>query len=565
MKQTTVTSQTWVVLLVVMVWLGATACDNGCRSTPPPPQGLTGAFELTEVVPEEAVAVIFSEDLAELIEHMEMVSAAFPSSGLAPDSGEAQQWAIAGAKMNAPALAFWHDGQWVLVSWADHERDVELDNWSSSGERAAIDPGMRRGSGWREHGTDGGMTSWASSDGRRIARGWVMRPGDDDLGEVIWNLEEEQRWDIDARHLLLADADDIEVDDVSNPGGEVEGGDNEMLAPDATAVARGIVDGRALMSRLHGGERAGFLRDVLARQLGDVYWSVRPGDDEDSWSVDIRIQGMEEALLPDGGLGQSRGALPDIGGLVRPGAPAVARLSVEPEKFVELLRSTLELEQRQQLDQVLEVLAAELQIDINEDVINNVTGQVAVVVFGIRDEFFEARGVELMASLIRLESTRQAVVIPFEDRQRIEVVLDALTQVSRGALRRQAIRHTIQYAWFDDGALEWAVILGDEHLVIVDSMVAFDHVGSWERSPRPMRGVLTQRGVDTMMEANQGLAVYLDVSTVRGIIKEGERAEMAQWLAPVDALRWETDVDGDPNQLRVTLWSSEQKSGDEDL
>lgn len=561
MKRVTKMRQYWRILLVVgVVWLMGLGCENGCRSIPEPPQGLAGSYELIESVPQDAKLVVFSENLSDLLEQMQWALNAFPLSLAGPVEEELQRWHQAGAKVDAPALAFWSDGQWALITWVDHERQVELDEWPSEGERRTVDPGMRGGAGWREYDAQGQWQNWVSSDGRRIARGWSLQPDRASLDEVIWGLEEGDYWDLESRRELLGIPPSSE--DAGDAEQAVADGDEKSGSQTSTVVVRGVVDGQALMANLKGQERAGFLLDVLSRQVGDIFWRVRPGDD-DGWVVDIKASGDDDSAMPVGDLGQARGALPDIGGLVRPGTPAVARLSVEPQKLFDLLRGGLEVEERQRLDQTLEVLATELEIDLKEDVIDNLTGQVGVVIIGLRDEFFDASGLELVASLTRLNSTREAIIVPFDDRQKMEGVLDAFTQLSQGALRRQAMEHSTRYYWLDDGALEWALILGDQHLILVDSMVAFDHVASWERSPRPMRGTLAERGIDTMMEPNRGLAFYLDLATLRGIIKEGGRDQLASWLNPFDALRWEADVEGEQDRLKLTLWPSGRSAGGE--
>ena len=156
--------------------------------------------------------------------------------------------------------------------------------------------------------------------------------------------------------------------------------------------------------------------------------------------------------------------------------------------------------------------------------------------------------------MIRLEAPRVAAVIPFEDRDRLRQLLDATTQLSKGKLRRQAMDRTIQYAWLDDGALQWIVILDEDYLVVVDSMGAFDQVRRWEQSPQPLEGVFAERGVDALLERRQGLGAYLDLATIRGMVREGGDVELASWLKPVDALRIESDIDGQRQRSQIVVW-----------
>lgn len=524
----------WGLILVLVI----AGCEDRCADEiPAPPGGLEGAYALAEAVPDEARAVAYSEHLGELVEGLDAVTETIPADVAGP--GDVAAWNKAGAWLEGPAVAFWTGDQWAVVGWVEHERDVELDRWPGEGQRKAVELEGHRSEAWRERDGQGQWQRWASTDGRRIARGWSTGAGGEALDEAIWDLGEGAR--------------------------EVDGHQAELDRHGADgAVARGVVDVGLFMERLAAPGRAEFLRDHLAEQMGQLYWRVLPGEEGESWKVELYMPGMADAPVAIGDLGEARGKLPDVGGLARPGAPAVLRLSVDPERFAQLVRRTLEVDERQRLDETLSKLEHELNVDVEGDVIDNITGQLAVVVFGLEDRFFEVQGLELFAALTRLEGTREAVVVPIEDRDRMEAVLDALTALSRGGLRRQAMEHTIQYAWFDDGALEWAVISSDDHLVFVDSMVAFDHVASWERSPSRFDDALVERGVEAMMEARRGLAMYLDLATVRGVLLEGGSEVMTTWLKPLEAVRVETDVDGRKERADIVLWSSQQGRAEEE-
>ncbi len=526
-------SRHWLIVLIGVASWALVACDDGCRDVPEPPEGIEGSYELNDVVPAQARAVVFSDNLGNLLMQTRFVVAALPVA--LPEPDEPAVWEAAGAWVDGPAVAFLHDEQWTIVAWLDTEKERKLEEWPIDGERIAVEPDTRRGAGWREMVDGDRWQSWASSDERRMARGWSLDDTSEAYDEAIWTLDEGQSRQIDARQEELS-----------------------------SGLVHGVVDSGLFLDRLSGEGRAGFLLDHLAEQMGELYWSVSSGESDESWRVELYAPGRIDMPVAVGDLGEARGDLPDIGGLARAGAPAVLRLSVEPERFIELVRSTLEVEERQRLDDTLSTLQNELVVDVEDDVIDNLTGQIAVVVFGLEDAFFEATGIGLVASLARLESTREAVVVPIEDRERMEQVLDAFTQLSRGGLRRQAMEHTIQYAWFDDGALEWAVILSDDHLVFVDSMVAFDHVGSWERSPSRLDATLSDRGVGEMMDGTRGLALYLDVATVRGILKEGGDEELVKWLEPFEALRIETDVDGQKERTNIEVWPSSRILGEDD-
>lgn len=532
-------TRTSLVLWAVVVVFLTSACAEKCGHEPPP-TGLEGAYELVSLVPADANFVIYGANLGDLLDNLSQVEAVFPWQ--IPIDGDRQFWEGAGVQLDGPALIYLGDRQWVVLGWIEPEARARTQGaWDIDEGRQALELEQRHGRGWRQVDEDGQWQSWMATDGRRVAAGWAVEAGATPLDEQIWRLgENHRRIRVHKRALL---------DEVSAEG--------EM-------PVHGVLRGQALLARLGGQGRAAFLRDMVAEQVGEIFWAIQ-FDDDAKMTLDLLTPGQPEVPVAVADLGEARGDLPDLGGLARPGVPAILRFSADPERLVALLRSTLSVDDRNRFDESLQLLREDLRIDVEADVIDNLTGQVAVVIYGLEDRFFELEGMELIAGLTRLDLTREAVLLPFEDRERMEAILNAWTQMSRGNLRRQVIRHTIQYAWFDDGVLKWAVILTDEHLLILDSGVAFGYASSWERSPQPFSGVFEDRGVGTMLEARRGLAAYLDLTTLRSILREGESSEMADLLDGLDAIRIETDVDGVPHRTRVELWStSRQVGGDEE-
>lgn len=519
----------WFVLAVTVML--AASCERGCEDPEAPP-GAKGAQQLAQLVPHDARAVVVSHRLDRLIETLQAGSAELPVASAGFEAPAV--WQQVGAMLDRPAVMFRQGGQWTVLAWGDHEREIELQQWPSEAKRTEHSPGTRGASGWREI-DDGRLRRWATTDGRRIAVGTVVGDGAEPLDEQIWSSEPGY-WSEDPGLQQL---------------GEDEGDSRDF-------PLYGAVDGRVLLEGLDGEGQAGVVLEQLVAGLGTIYWGVRAGDDSGHWRLDLRVDSRSDVNTPVDGLGEARDPLPDLGGLVRPGAPGVARLSVEPNRLVELLRGSLPPEQRQEFDETIEELEDEQLVDLQADLVDNLTGQAALVIFGIEDIFFELQGLELLAAIVQLEAIRQAVLVPVEDVEQVELVLDAFTQLSQGALRRDAGEHTIQYARFDDGALKWAAILSDEHLTFVDSIVAHDHVRDWERSPRPLQGIFVERGVDSMLEASRGVGVYLDLATIRTILREGGDERRAEWLKPIEALRVQTDIDGQPDRARIDVWLSDR-------
>lgn len=524
-----------IVAIAALVVIGG--CDR-CGDDPPP-GGTDGAHQLAELIPSDAKAVAFSEDFRRLNESLTTVLDVVPPErgGI----GEVNHWEEVGGWVDGPGAAFWVDGQLVVVGWVDDEQeDVDIDAWATKGERRAKNFESEGLVGWRQVDEEG-QEKWLATDGRRIGVGWLFAEDAQPVAQRLWGLEK-AHWRVSGYQKRLLPGDDEQGD---------------------VPPVYGAVDVSSLMGGLGGEERAADLLRQLRSQIGRVYWAGSDDEQEDSRRITLYTPGQAEVPVAVADLGEAKKPLPDLGGLVRPGTPGILRVSLDPDQLLELLRGSLEAGQRSHLDMSLEMLQGQLQVDLQEDLLGNLTGQAAVVVFGIEDAFFDYEGLELAAALARLETTREAVVIPIEDSEEVGRVLDAFTQLSRGALRRDAGERTIQYAWFDDGALEWALILSDEHLAYIDSMVARDRLTGWERSPSPLDEEFVDRDVDSMLQARRGLGMYLEVDTIRTMLDEGGAETRAEWLEGIDALSMKTDAGGTPEMAELRVWLSD-RGGDEE-
>ncbi len=521
------------VLVVLATGIMLTGCE-GCRSAQVGPP-VEEAYEFADAIPADAQVVAFADELGPMLEMLEWGLAVFPADLEGAQQFEA--WHTIGARQEGPAATFWTDDQWVVMvdrkfPDADSDQEFDINDWPLRGERQILEEVDYPG--WIDRDEQGQWTQWMSTDGRRLALGVSLGDGATALDQRVWALEEGQSWQVSANQ-----------NEVRSLGEARE-----------QVVAYGAVDAGAFVSRLEGEGRAALLRDQMALRIGTVYFSLSAGGDDESLQLELLTPGGRDGTGALIDLGEAAQELPDLGGLARPGVPLVARLSTTPENFVNLFLTTLGPEDRSRVEETLDELRDELKVDLRRQFLDNITGQVALVVFSLEDEFFERSGVDLAASIFRLDATREALVLPFRDRDEIQLALDAFTQLSQGGLRRQAMEHTIQYAWFDDGALEWALILGDEHLVLVDSIVAFDHVRSWERSPRPLEGTFVDHGVDQMLSAHRGVGVYLDLATLRSLARESGAEGLTAWLRPVDAARIQSDIDGRREHSRLVIWPS---------
>ena len=525
------------------LWLVAMVLLSGClpRCQGPPPEGLDGAFELERFVPPEIPWVIYGETLESVLEALETVDQA---AGPLPVQGPSTaRYREAGAALWAPGVAYGNGQAIVVVAYRDPGAESPgLEAlWSGDGSGLQdVDLGMRRSQGLRGRTADGRVLT-AGQDRRHLMVTWpVGEAGVVDI-RPLWSLGEEGQWSLD----------------------EEERSHYEALEPEAGGVV-GVWRPGPVIRRLPGEGQVAALRDQIAAQAGRVYFRIH-GDDGEA-TLELLTPGDTSLQAWVGDLGEAGGALPDMGGLVRPGILGVVRISMEPTLLRRLLEGALSVEDQEALARTLEGLREELQLDLEAAVEGHLLGQAAVVAFSFEDAFYDLRGMELIGALLRLQATREAVLLPVQDRPGLEDLLNVFMQMSQGRMRRQVTGHTVQYAWFDGGSLQWAMILSDSHLLFLDSSVGFDHALSWERNPRSLGDAMEARGVPGLLERDRGVGLFLDLGMIRTLLRGSAHEAAVPWLENLEALSLETDVEERADRARLRIWLKEARGeggGDE--
>lgn len=280
---------------------------------------------------------------------------------------------------------------------------------------------------------------------------------------------------------------------------------------------------------------AALLWSRLRNQLGPVAFAAHFDETTQTLTFDVQTASdpREPAFVRD--LQGVSGAPPAAGGLVVPGVLAVGRISVNPRKFYELLRSTFPAEQRLELDQLVHELDEQLAINIMDDLLDNLVGHAVVVVYGFDARIFKEQDSGLLADVLFLRGTREAVYIPVKNRQRIEDLLNVWTQISKGKLNRQQVQQTIQYAWFEDGDLTWALLLGPDHVILVDSTAAFDRAMAFQRSAPSIKAA--DERVTPLLEGQDRSGFFIDTRALANLMGAEPLDSFQRLLDPLKSVR----------------------------
>lgn len=276
-------------------------------------------------------------------------------------------------------------------------------------------------------------------------------------------------------------------------------------------------------------------------QMGPVGWAAKFDVMRNEVTLEVVSKPDPKAPAFVTTLGRARGELPVVGGLVDPGVLAVVRVSADPKQVYTLVRSLMPAADRIELDTWLKDVQDVLNLDVMEDILTNLKGHAIVVVYGFNSKEFTANS-NIWANIFSLEATREAVLLPIEDDERLRNVLDAVTTLSEGRLNRQAVGNSVQYAWIEEGNLTWAVIVAKEYAVFIDSTAAFDHAVTYERSARPLPKPLKDAGLDQLFEGHRS-SIYVDSRALSNLLNETGNNEVAQWLSPFDTVIGWTEED----------------------
>jgi hypothetical protein len=440
------------------------------------------------------------------------------------DPWEVDTWHLLGIDLERPVNVFMDDGLWVIHGTRVTGQSASFDTWIQSREAAKTFVVERKNVASLSlqiialpiPETPQVLARATRSNDIMIIIGERLAPTQTGLERLDRSL---QKWTTLSGQLVWSSqawTRDFQVPGVERP---VVGG----IRP------------RYWLARESGEGHAALLWARLRNQLGPVAIAAHFDDDTQTFTIDAQTTSdpREPAFVRD--LQGAAGDPPAAGGLVVPGVLAVGRLSVNPRKFYELIRSTFPAEQRLELDRLIRELDEQLAINIMDDLLDNVFGHAVVVVYGVDTRVFKEQKPGLLADLLFLRGTREAVYIPIKNRQNIEDLLNAWTQISKGKLNRQEVQQTIQYAWFEDGNLTWAILLGSDHVILVDSTAAFDRAMAFQRSAPSIKAA--DERVTPLLQSRDRSGFFVDTRALANLMGSETLDSLHRILDPLKSIR----------------------------
>lgn len=549
--------------LLLLLLLGIGGCEHGCNKQATSNENAPQTA-YTAHIPQNAQVVLFAASLDELLRAArageqylpeqagigalrERAAAVFTTDLMAPEA-----WRTMGFASERPATIFYAEGRLILAAEINTPGEFKA-QMAALGTRSGLSLKRDKSQGFslfhvlnqekqplvhvalrKKTALVMFDTALLNADSPQDSAAEHAR-GPELLQEIL-NIKPEQRWKGVARQNEL----------VQEP-------------PHQGTAFHGAFEPASWLLQKQTGGQARVILERLAHQTGRVHFLANYNAETHKLAIHLRTHGSpgEPMLVPN--LGEPHGELPTVRGLIKPGVLGVVRLSAEPDQFFNLIRSGLPADQRLALDKLFAGLDAELKIDVKNDLIKNLKGHAVIVMYGIENRLFTADNFRL-ADVFQLKATREAILLPIQDREAMERLLNVMTQLSRGNLRRQAIRDSIQYAWLPDGALEWALILNNDYLVIVDSAVAVDHALAYERSAPLHSSMLSDLGIEALFNNISRSGFYIDVVALSNIFAESGYPVVSAWLRPFQAVVLTTDDVGQVGHTNIELTLSSDEA-----
>lgn len=282
--------------------------------------------------------------------------------------------------------------------------------------------------------------------------------------------------------------------------------------------------------------RAAGLRAVLAQSQDTVGWSARmEGPKRVRLVVDTSEQ--VQAPTPVATLDATQGALPPLGHLIPPGTLGVVRASLDPAQVEVLIQSLLAPDDRRTLEGFEQQMLKEFALPLRKNILQNLQGHAVALLYGIDPEGWSGESwIDVGLSLLTLQGTKEALFVPLKDAKLLRDVLDAMTTLTRGKLVRQGVEHGVHYAWMVQGSLQWAMVVYDHAVIVLDSPAAFKRANAQAQKAQRLDPLWKSVELGSLLEGTNASGVYLDVASLRTLVPAPHAQAIGPWLDGLDSV-----------------------------
>jgi hypothetical protein len=303
----------------------------------------------------------------------------------------------------------------------------------------------------------------------------------------------------------------------------------------------------AMAGELFGGLK-GYQKEILEAVGAQVEWGGvgwRFVGDELTGRLSLGIKA--ETLAKFKGLDQAQGAAPMMGALVGEDALVALRLSMDAGLFWREYQALMPERQRLYVQGALKNLKELAQIDVEEDLIKNATGNVVVAVYGVNPLMVLAR-----SATERMKVVTAAAHVQLKEPAKLAAVLDRLVGELGGALERREL---------DGGVVAWGfsrqsatappltVYLKGDLLTVASNALPEAALVARLGGAAPLSGRVQGEATKRLLGAERASGLYVDMQKVGAMAAPLGGRLIADLLGPQEELVGEVALS--PRGLRV--------------
>jgi hypothetical protein len=238
------------------------------------------------------------------------------------------------------------------------------------------------------------------------------------------------------------------------------------------------------------------------------------------------------------------------------------RFSVDMPKLWAFYKETLPKEQRDQLDAELATASKQMKLDVEKDIINQLTGNMGVLFYGIDKSVIEQAGGNAMRAIMMQPFKMLAVLVPiqFKDKASLEKVVTALNETSGGLATRSTVKDDVEvFKMKNVTQARGQLFLQDDLLVYSTNAFSDESVYQYITGKREEKKLTDADKLDkgeqfATDEKYNGLYVnFLRAQNQLGDVVAQAQPQAAEYLKKAEEAALTTSVDDNGAYLDLTI------------
>ncbi len=252
--------------------------------------------------------------------------------------------------------------------------------------------------------------------------------------------------------------------------------------------------------------------DAVGEQIGWVGFGWKADGKQATGKAFFGVQ--PETLERFKGLEKPSKGAPRFKHLVMDKAYAFLRVSLNAEIFWREYFKLMPERQQRYFKKIVGNLKSSTQIDVEKDLINNLTGHGAVAVYGVNPLMYMARRANQRMKVVTL-----ALHIQVKDPQRLIDTLDRITKEMGTSIQRRTLPGKVQVWGFDPESMTappFALYIKDDLLTLASTDLGDERIGSMLMGDAPkLRNQISGEATTSLLEGETASGLYINMPRIQ--------------------------------------------------